>query len=1737
MDVLHSQNVPCLALVLGDEEALNSLQDSFSAFPHGVTYAQFRRLLLSYLHGDAEFEAGNDAASSPYSSLPASSDALHLPSPSSFPRTASPLEASATPGVARTSGSSAGTSSSCTASGMHVLEGQDTNREEARLRRVRTRQELAGVCATPVDPLKQLFNRIDVRNEQRVTWDDLLDYVVAEAGAGAAEARYGATRTRIYSFARALQCPPKQRCPTSTSPSAQQRGSSVASTSVKSLTYKRFCRDVHGARTARTRTKTDNGSSITIRTEEDLSLIRILDGLESHNAVFFVSSRSYPFLLYGKESLERVFTAPPDMLGGSVPTAVSYLAELDLFLCYSTDDRLLRGWYCLLAQSIATVAVTPLLIEGFVRRMRVMPICSPTYADYAESVFLGDSYGHVMHVTAPRGRCGGMAFEMQRIYKGLHSRSSGGLVDFCVYGSQLYSSGFDGRVVATSLLTGQSSEIGCVVHQHLHALVYVPAHNGLVAATSGSRQLLWWEAGSQSALPGVAFDHAGYGDHTAAIVAVVYVVESDYVASADCDGVVKVWEMATHHCVQSFQSSRTSGDDASGSGGSGEAAPATTLKSRSRAKSISESMDGFSASAGRDMMMLTHNGLHSLLSESAGTHNVGGAQCHALVYCAETEELMCGFANAITCRGLRGNRSPYVCDAVEVCQDVLYDVRNHTFLLRSATRLGVWDGVTGVRRGLLDRTTVKNTSHAKADIKAVCLDDLGSRVFLSAGDGNVYAYSTQGLAAEAGGDDDESLHLWNAATFEVGPDGSRTPVFVEKMHFSSTLRTWIAITSGGMLLVRNEADSQQTVAAATFTVSSVALTHMRVAEELGLVAVVDAEHRVYLYDMEAWTDAPETRSLVQYGRIVDLTFLEAAPVLVTVHAGGVCRCWSCPPAVECFELLGTIYHPQLPPPAASEEETLYDITRPGSSTSGAGGLSSAKLSGSMSASGDVAACMATQPANASLSRTPSARLLTAPFRDGNSSFSRKNASRHPVAKAGTDELTDSKSGAVAGPGHTNDQQPSANGSYTWANNTVDFGHASCPDARDHQSVAPETLIKNSVARTPTLLREEKEFTAVGYDGQSHHLFLGDTKGVVHVYRVCEMLQRYRLPRCSYAARPAFSLFAAGRLNSTDRENKDGEEGGKGEAPVHTPCDPVRLRSVEVHDLHRDRTVPRKRNLSLVAAARLPQHQLQSKSKPHSEAAGSVVCVRWLSNRGVLATSGNDHEVWLLNAEGDKLGFLSEERLPPRPRNTPSTTPSPPLRDMPGSESLAMSLSHGKSARPDDALPLQRPFFLSPTQAAVATANVFAGPPPSTGVLPCCTHSNLSRDTLTTNTSHFLPLQPKDDDGGVTSATATAVRGNVAEVRADKWDAISLQPQPVAGDPPHPPRPACELADYLTLTNLKTPLENPKSDRRAGEGGTVAANNTTPNSSQRNSSSFPAAFLSSKPLPLPQATEKKPVRRTSKPPRFTKSGYAVPSVQAADADQQRGPHRATDDAVADNDANASPSVANVVEGPLLPSGQRLCSPSLQHESVREGAEGDACSRISCNTDAPTLPNATVLPTHVYFPSNIRRASPPVTPTKPTEADNGTCESPLCMVTGVAFRQPSTRQGQQEDTAYSPRIAAENDPSAFFTRIVPQRGPPALTSVLGPKTTGDAASRGRFGAPEKGRFVSPPGAARMGAMNLPTRLAAPEYAAPPKGTAAQDLPMLAYTSPGEENETLGLYSRELQQRLRRPRGSDT
>ncbi|KAK7201292.1 hypothetical protein NESM_000191100 [Novymonas esmeraldas] len=1341
MQASQENAVPHLAIIIGNAVSLVTLQQEWAAFPQGVSYAEFRQLLEPHVRPPP----------TPRASIRSSIALLH-------PRT--PPRPGTSGSVRLTSASVSGRIpqrlfSATAAVPPSPADDTGTNREAERTRRLRSQQELAGQASGPVDPIKLLFNRVDVRNQQRVTWEDLVNYLVAEASIDTAGTKVGANAHNVYTYARRLRGLPKQ---------AQQQRAPKEGTSADALAYKRYYRDLTEAARARGPrpdkgggggTADECGSVAAAREDEDLALIRFLDGLPGHKSLFFASTRSSSFILYSKDTLERVYTAPADLLGDVNPSAVAYLAACDLFLCYSPDDRQLRGWFSLLSHAVTTITITPLLLEGLVRRIQVMPQNSPTYSEYAETVFLGDSFGHILRVTAPRGRCGGMEFTVAQTYPNLHTRESGGLVDFCVFGEYLYSSGFDGRLVSTSLVTGQSSELGNVVNEHLTTLTYVPGHDWVVAATSCARELLWWEAHSHGTLPGTAFDAAGRGDHGACIIALVYVAAADHVVSADCEGVVKVWDAVSQRCVQSLRSNRVP-QRHGGSLGGVSADEAKTLSTNTRTAAHASS----SLLAGNLAGLFVNLGLLALLPAGAGqASHVGGPQCHSLVYCESTQELLCGFVSSIICWGLSSRANPLVCDPEEVCYDVLYDIRTRVFLLQSATQLSVWDGAHGHRVGVLNHTAQSGVRHAGADIKATCIDALGSRVFVSLSDGRVVVYATQGLAADASQCTPASATVWwHPRSFSGGRGGggeAGEAVFVEQMHYSSLLRTWLAITSSGSLLVRIEEDEQVVLFSTVISVSASPLTLLRVSEELRLVAVADAERTVYVYDMQAWLDTPVTKRLGAFGGLVDMLFLDNAPALVTVHAGGVCRCWSCAPAMERFKLLGVVCHPQHPAPEAAAaalpeaQRGAADGVEKAQSLSSPGAGRGRPLPLPSSASHSRAA--ATSPAG---SRDP-LRITTtsdSPLIETNLPWvaytSRPGSVRAATSRPATATLlrtsrhswrvppTRPTSGldpprpdgapvsGEAGPAASELCLTNAASTFAALRDTG-VGAAAATAAA---AAAGDDDWASATAAT-IALDPCPEFTSAAYDGRRHHLFLGDADGVLHIFRMCSLLQAYQLPRCTHSSRPAFLLAAASETAPSSASPAVAAAAVATSPPplLSSPAavaalpSPQLIRSVQVHTNESGATE--------VALEASPASTWRSGSAPalrRGRDRRGVVCVRWITERGVLATSGHDHAVWFLSSEGERLACLSAERRPPRPESVgrPATASRPHRGTLTRlSGPVAGPQDVARTAGANDALSALHVFCLPPVpiEEHVIEPAAPAGTPTKARPPCCCTH--------------------------------------------------------------------------------------------------------------------------------------------------------------------------------------------------------------------------------------------------------------------------------------------------------------------------------------------------------------------------------------------------------------------------------
>ncbi|KAG5466893.1 hypothetical protein LSCM1_01070 [Leishmania martiniquensis] len=1329
MRASEAVTVPQLSILLGSEAVLSTLQREWAAFPQGASYADFRRLLEQLVRPPPD----PSATQQPRCSTLERTTPPHYDTPAS-----SRFEAAITP--ARLSEARASTPGIST---YGASDGTGTNREAERARRIRSRQELAGVTMRSVDPIKQLFNRVDIHNEQRVTWDNLVNYLVAEATSDATATRLRSDTFNYLTFSRQLRGlskqPQQQRKPQERLPPALR-------------IYRRYYRDVQGFPKSAAAVRGDESATgggqaaAVICEDEDLALVRFIDGLPGHKSLFFACTRSCPCIFYSKDTLERVYSAPPELLPGVSPTAVSYLAACDLFVCYSADDRLLRGWFSLISHTIVTVAVTPLLLEGLVRRIYAMPHESPTYAEYAETVFVGNSQGQVLRITAPQGRSGGMEFTVAQTYSHLHSIETGGLVDFCVYGAHLYSLGFDGRLVVTSLHTGQSSEVGRVVNEHLTTLVYIPEHDWVVAATSCRRQLLCWEANAHGSLPGSPFIVTGHGEHEAVIIALVYVAPADLLVSADSQGVLKVWDASSQRCVQSLRSNRIPRRH----GGSLRAVTADEAKaSFTKTRTAANTNSGLLA--GNLAGLFLNLGLLALLPAGVGQpHQVGGLQCHSLTYCEPSQEMLCGFVNSIVCWGLRDRANLLVCDAEEACYDLLYDIRTCTFLVQGATCLSVWDGVDGYRRRVLGQVENPGALQAGSDIKAMCLDELGSRLFVSLSDGRVVSYTTQYLASDASKCTPVRAPVWWRGRSPGCGVGSGGPALVEQMHYSSISRTWIAITSMGALLVRSEEDEQKVLFSITISVSTSPLTHLRVSEDLGLTAVTDAQRTVYMYDMQAWMDAPVTKKLAEYGALVDIVFLADAPALVTVHAGGVCRCWSCAPAKERFQLISVFCHPQHPAP---ELVTVATVEAERASME-------AMERAHLGSAGMTRGRRPMQPAAASqFARTAAVRASGCHdvLHSASCDTPRYRAMLPTIAR-----ISRPSSGGIGSRPATSTLRASPRGFSS--SQRIEPGVQGTSDEQREDPVEPRSALKcharvRKAANGP--LRNAKageeysatavaapipiasvEFTSAAYDGRQHHLFLGDSDGVVHTYRMCPLLQAFKLPRCTHTSRPTFSLSSAMEASGMDADSALAFPTLVWSLQVHVNDRSTRERGGEAHPPSTNRG------------------SISSVTQRGLERCG-VLCVRWMDDRGVLASSGYDHKVWFLDSmSGEKIASLSAARPPPRPDRAGS-----PLMVW-GHDSGALAqepilsgVLEKKKTEAASTLPLHNIFSLPPLPrydglTDGSAAHFLAGTPPPC----CCTHITANEEATATEGLGVLASQSKEgQEEDCTPATVSSAR--------------------------------------------------------------------------------------------------------------------------------------------------------------------------------------------------------------------------------------------------------------------------------------------------------------------------------------------------------------------------------------------
>ncbi|KAG5492732.1 hypothetical protein JKF63_01312 [Porcisia hertigi] len=1429
-------SLPQLAIVLGNEVSLTALQREWAAYPEGASYSEFRQLLEPHI------KVQSSRNSSVRRSIP-------FLNPQSAPQDCDPGSAriGSIVRVASSSQLVSGVPASVTRAGSDYT---GTNRETERARRVQSRQELAGVTADCVDPIKHLFNHVDILNQQRVTWENLVNYLVGEAIADRVGTRF-ITPFNQFTFSRMVRCLPKQL------PHQRKRKSNADSEARKFKRYYRDVKDVSRATTAGARQAGDAGRSraeVVIREDESLALIRFLDGLPGHKSLFFVSARSCPFMLYSKVTLQRVYSAPPEMFPGVTPSIVVYLEGCDLLVCYSSDDRLLRGLFSLLSDVVTISKVTPLFLEGLVRRVQTMPRDSPTYADYTSTVFVGDSFGQVLRLTAPHGRNSGREFTIVKTYPNLHTRESGGLVDFCVYGAYLYSSGFDGRLLATSLITGQSNELGSLTNDHLTTLVYLPAYDWIVGATSCGRHLLCWEAHSHGTLPGTPFDAAGHGEHDACIIALLYLGAIDQLVSADTNGVVKIWDVSSQECVQSFRGCRVP-QLHDGSVVTSSSSSQTAVSSSTRTAASGGGGASSSSVAGRFVNL----GLLALLPAGVGqAGHAGGPQCHSLIYCESTQELLCGFTDSITCWSLNSRTKAHMRDAEEVCGNVLYDIRTRTFLVQGATRLSVWDGVHGHRRGVLSQVAQSSLSQEETDIKAVCIDELGSRVFISRGDGCVVLYSTQDLASNASQCTSAMAALWwKAKSSGAGAEAGES-VCVHQMHFSSISRTWVAITSNGMLLVRSEGDHREVVFSTNIAVSTSPLTQLRVAEDLGLVAVADAQCTVHIFDMQVWLNPPVTKALARFGGLVDLLFLDHAPGLVTVHAGGVCRCWSCAPAVEHFRLLSVFFHPQHPDPedvrmAMVEAEhatlALHDrahlpalapargrqqlqrcVLSPLCNTGGAPNdscdpLQATSMSGSPFKS--------TLSKAFSLSRTASSLMLSP--QGAARRASQRGESTEPRPGLGFERLSP-------------DQVMATDDSTSGLAKLGKSAGVSITNP-PHAGTAP---VENGTFSAAAMTTESAsvEFTSAAYDGRHHHLFLGDSEGVVHTYCMCPLLKAYKLPRCHHASRPAFSL--ADVIKST------------GANPAKCATGPELVRSVRLHAEKGETGEP-----NLAARSALTCSQPMSTAAQRGRHQLGVMCTRWIDDRGVLAASTYDHEVWFLDgSSGERVARLSTERPPPR-LDRPERVPMA-LRNHGDSvmqEAMAPSGvvyrpridGNRASARRNTFTLPQLPCYGDMSNDLAAALPVGASPP------CCCTHRESDKGADTTEDGVegvSLVSRKKDTSNNLTHSSdtrpeAVPLRQTVSFLReADRSDStLSIHSVLGAAVTMKPDRATGRLKDYMDGSRIL----------RGGEGGASA------NSSVR---------LSSRPSSQHKALADDACRGSEHQLAHSNSSYILPPLEAS-----------------------------------------------------------------------------------------------------------------------------------------------------------------------------------------------------------------------------------------------------------------
>lgn len=676
------------------------------------------------------------------------------------------------------------------------------------LRRSRHRSKMELTGQVDVEPLKEVFNYIDRRNRLNITWDDLVQYLVEES-------RYRSSSMeetcRTYTFSRKMKGTKVEESWLLNNPSDLR---ALRNEIQKKMKEKKAPEE---------KIKTAWETYAPPVDIPELFLIHFVHGLPGH-MMFAVSTRSTPLALFKKSDLSHVRSLTSEELGHTSPTLVDYLPQPDTIVSYSTDDNCLRGWTFLLSKN-NTTSLSPLRIEGKVQRIRTCTEFFPY------SVFMGTTLGQVLRVDVPVLRSG-TELRVAQVYDNLHAMTSGGVVDFAISETHIFTTGFDHRVLSINIQTGHTTVIGDCP-ESVYLLDYCPMFS-LVLGVSYKNELLCWDAKGLAAVPGTVFNHALEKEHYHRIKRLICVKDLPHCLTVDCLGEVKMWDLRMQQCVQTTRVDGTA----------------------------TEVMDPET--------------IYGMKSKTEDEANVKTLQPIVdATYFDELHEMVSCTSDTIYLLQYNLREDVYLCDFDQVNQ-IFYDVREKTFVLQASTRVSIWDAQGGYRKRVVDRALTTDIPSRSKDIASLCIDDVGSRIFIALQTSEIEIHDTKDM--------------------EVPLEILKTPCVVSQMMYSNYYKMLAGVSQDGTLYLRNEEERIPFTVA--MKISSFLLYSLSISEPLGLLACADEKGYLFLHDIKKVENSSQMCRLDR--RVLCCELLGSAPILASAHDGGDICLWSCPPIAEVF---------------------------------------------------------------------------------------------------------------------------------------------------------------------------------------------------------------------------------------------------------------------------------------------------------------------------------------------------------------------------------------------------------------------------------------------------------------------------------------------------------------------------------------------------------------------------------------------------------------------------------------------------------------------------------------------------------------------------------------------------------------------------------------------------------------------------------------------------------------------